>query len=1068
MSFFTLQDAISIVNAIRDQVDKYHRTNAVCQEFSRVSCRFGIFLSNNAAAIQGKLGDDVINNCFKEIITVLNEIKDEISEYEGKGFIKQFFKAGKYDKRFKDLCSSLNNCQCMLQTMLVTRIAQNTYDLKEDVIDNCNDVLEKFYNEFFDTLTDGVDKIEKLKGVVELKDNEVKDLLLHIIQNQKIQFHKEQLIEKVLNSVEEIKKMTFSNQKIHGAAKLKRAFEFEAEVALENSQFTIDWNHRIGVGSFGEVFKGKMCSGQDIAVKLLPGVDDPSFRKEIGIMRRVNGLANVIYYYGYSNVINNRSYIAILTEYCPKSLKDIITDPNNGSNPNLISKWMKYCYQIASGMHSLSVLGVLHRDLKPENCLVTNDDNIVICDFGLAVSNSSFNQMSKGTASVTSQRGTVGYISKEAFEGKISEYSDVFAYGILVVYMLFCEYPWKDARGSNLRDEVIVDMIVRGKLPENVYKLTDEFFPELKPETLRVFAACCSEDPDYRPKFLQIMNVLRNPFEVLPASSSLTIVSISPLTASRVPYYKYYDFDGSGTSCSSQSDLKTFSPSKQGVVEVCMSFPKMDDSLDPSLINYYIKIDDLFFYKPDAKNSEISDKKRYEVVDNLVIFKFGIQSGAKVTVSAGIGEDHANLLKEFTSVVEVPHGNVSFCFPPFDVVSDDNLMYTIKKFNSRNVDLKHISEYLLIDEKEVPAEHTVEREEFIAKKWIEVLNKNTHVFHSSAPISDLIAAMLSSSSTEDPNYFRLYIEDKPITGSLVGDVDLSIATWLCDHSTNYCNFDKVFENIRLQRKPTTSSIPCHVMLSPRWNIGIYLEADPFDVSNSLLRQIHTKFPRFDCWKRIRLEVPEVHTPCMKIVCRPKEENPLLEFRILTNIGIYPVQAYENSLARQVLPSELLQAGYTCYPSDHGHRLNGYRLEIGDSTTIADIGITWDRCVYGMLGTKIVECVNITYGGTFVFPLSKWHTSENENVVAKRDYHPSTFYTFNLETDTVYFIKWATALREAKDEKESDFLVRHYCRFRCSGRYDWCNTNTLGDRGPGTLTSVEICLKMFHRGDSFLW
>jgi hypothetical protein len=251
---------------------------------------------------------------------------------------------------------------------------------------------------------------------------------------------------------------------------------------------------------------------------LLPGLDDPSFRKEIGIMRRVNGLANVIYYHGYSNVINERSYVAILTEYCPKSLKDAIADPKNGSDPHLISKWMKYCYQIANGMHSLSVVGVLHRDLKAENCLLTHDDNIVICDFGLAVSSSSFRQMSKGAALATSQRGTVGYIAKEAFEGILSEYSDVFAYGILVVYLLFCECPWRDARGSNLRDEVIVDMIMRGKLPENVHRLTDEYFPELKPETLRTFAACCSEDPHNRPKFRQIMSVLRDPFKGVPSA----------------------------------------------------------------------------------------------------------------------------------------------------------------------------------------------------------------------------------------------------------------------------------------------------------------------------------------------------------------------------------------------------------------------------------------------------------------------------------------------------------------------------------------------------------------------
>ena len=718
------------------------------------------------------------------------------------------FKASKYDQRFKDLCTSLNNAQCLLQTMLVTNVAQNVIDLKDDVIDNCNDVLEKFYNEFFGTLTDGVDKIEKLKGIVELKDDEIKGLLSQIIQNQKIQYDQEQLMRNVINSVEEIKKMTLSNQKIHGAAKLKRAFEFEAEIPLENNQFTIDWNQRIGEGTFGEVYKGQMKTGQQIAVKLLLGIDDSSFRKEIGIMRRVNGIANVIYYYGYSTVINNRSYIAILTEYCPKSLKDVITDPNNGSDPNLIQKWIKYCYQIANGMHSLSVLGILHRDLKAENCLITNDDDILICDFGLAVSSSSFRQMSKGTALATSQRGTVGYISREAFEGNLTEYSDVFAYGILVVYMLFCEYPWRDGRGINLRDEIIVDMIGRGKLPDNVSKLNDEYFPELKPEILHIFSACCSADPCDRPKFLQIMSALRNPYKIIPTPQSLMIVSMTFLNGldDDLVYYRswklYY-----GPLEDLESSKFNEKVTNTNIVEVTMSFPKMDDSLDSSLVKYYIKIDNRFFLKPNLDETK-PEQKRYKVTDNLVVFKFGMQPGAKVTVSAGFGEDCDLLIKEYTFVVQAPHGKVSVFFPRFSELSDDKFFYSINLF--RINDLEDLSKYCDFDEKEVPTKEA-KIEEYIKSKSKQVYDQNTHTFDSSASIDDLIIAMLGSqSATEDHSNFRIYVNNSPVIGSCIGDIDLCVVEWISNWHTNYTDNSSVrrFDFLRLQRRPTSNSLPC--------------------------------------------------------------------------------------------------------------------------------------------------------------------------------------------------------------------------------------------------------------------
>ena len=819
-----------------------------------------------------------------------------------------------------------------------------------------------------------------------------------------------------------------------------RAFEFEDEIPIENTQFTIDWNQRIGVGSFGEVYKGRLNSGRHVAVKLLPGLDDPSFRKEIGIMRRVNGLPNVIYYHGYSNVINERSYVAILTEHCPKSLKDAIADPDNGNDPHLLAKWMKYCYQIANGMHSLSVLGVMHRDLKAENCLITHDDNIVICDFGLAVSTSSFRQMSKGTALVTSQRGTVGYIAKEAFEGMISEFSDVFAYGILVVYLLFCEYPWKDARGTNLRDEVIVDMITRGKAPENVQRLTDEFFPELKPEALRIFAACCSEDPYSRPKFLQIMNILRDPFKGVPSAPALTVVSIAPRKDTRfLCYYKYYDGHFlNGPSTCRKNSLAIPSPFKVGVVEVCMSFPKMDDSLDSSLVDYHIKIDQKCFYSPQGDDGDTwssvrhtaRNKERYEVVDNLVIFKFGAQCGARLTVSAGFGFDQSQLLKEFTCEVEVPHGNVSVCFPPFNAVSDDKLVYS-----------KLVYSY----------------SSFWQEEEKKVLDANTHTFHSSAPISELIAAMLGPSSTEDPNYFRLYIKNKPVTGSVVGDVDLSVITWLCNNGTNYGGHEPGC--IRLQRTPTINAIPCCVMVSPRWEFGIWIDADPFNVCGSILSQMHARFPRFNISKRIRLEIPEVHTPGMTIVCRPKEDNPLLDFRIVTNTGIYPVAAHENSLARQVLPAELLQAGYDHYPSE----VCG-RCCIGHDQTIADIGITWDRCVYGLLGTEDDDERGkriglMLDGGTFAFPLSKSYSKTDTNVYVeyemwnKRTIHLSA----NLETDTVYFIKWLVAMKYKSIAGNNSYT----CELRVRGMRTRSSRSQFGNCN-------DLDLVAYYKGSYDLW
>jgi serine/threonine protein kinase len=167
----------------------------------------------------------------------------------------------------------------------------------------------------------------------------------------------------------------------------------------------------------------------------------------------------------------------MITEYCPSSLKKSIEDKNNYKDTNLLEKWMSYAYQLASGMEVLSRRGIIHRDLKVENCLIDSHGTIKICDFGLAITKDTINRMSTLSLSQIVSQGTLGYIAPERlFDGKISDASDVYSYGIIIAYMLFGKFPWVDESGRALDNVTVSNMIKDGRLPECFDDLNDGIY----------------------------------------------------------------------------------------------------------------------------------------------------------------------------------------------------------------------------------------------------------------------------------------------------------------------------------------------------------------------------------------------------------------------------------------------------------------------------------------------------------------------------------------------------------------------------------------------------------------
>jgi eukaryotic-like serine/threonine-protein kinase len=119
-----------------------------------------------------------------------------------------------------------------------------------------------------------------------------------------------------------------------------------------------------------------------------------------------------------------------------KDLQHIIRE-----NPKMpLERVLKFAQQIAEALAAAHAEGVVHRDLKPQNLLIGNDDQVFVCDFGLA---KSFEESATGMTRAGAFLGTPRYMSPEQVEGKPADQrADLYAFGLILYEMVTGDVPF--------------------------------------------------------------------------------------------------------------------------------------------------------------------------------------------------------------------------------------------------------------------------------------------------------------------------------------------------------------------------------------------------------------------------------------------------------------------------------------------------------------------------------------------------------------------------------------------------------------------------------------------------
>ncbi|KFK30809.1 hypothetical protein AALP_AA6G028600 [Arabis alpina] len=227
-------------------------------------------------------------------------------------------------------------------------------------------------------------------------------------------------------------KKTRTVYKTEPLAKGSLKFDFKA---IEAATDYFSQSNKIGQGGFGEVYKGTLPSGVQVAVKRLSktsGQGEREFENEVVVVAKLQH-RNLVRLLGYC--LEGEEKILVY-EFVPnKSLDYFLFDSTMQSQLDWTIRY-KIIGGIARGilyLHQDSRLTIIHRDLKVGNILLDDDMNPKVADFGMA----RFFGMDQTETNTKRVVGTYGYMSPEyAMYGKLSMKSDVYSFGVLVLEII--------------------------------------------------------------------------------------------------------------------------------------------------------------------------------------------------------------------------------------------------------------------------------------------------------------------------------------------------------------------------------------------------------------------------------------------------------------------------------------------------------------------------------------------------------------------------------------------------------------------------------------------------------
>lgn len=238
---------------------------------------------------------------------------------------------------------------------------------------------------------------------------------------------------------------------------------------------------RIGVGSFGTVYKASSQRDGTVAVKMIDL--DMSDEELEDVRREIEVLASSVtceYLVRYLGCYVVESQVWIVTEYLEASLSELIGDGlPEATVAGVVS-------QVLKGLVFLHQSRRVHRDVKSKNILVSSDGSIKLADFGVAA------QLSDTTTKKMSMCGSPYWMAPEVItSSRYDAKADVWSLGITAIELADSAPPH-----SALHPMKVLFVVPGAPPPVLAAGGSDDF--------KRFLARCLSKEQEERPTASQL------------------------------------------------------------------------------------------------------------------------------------------------------------------------------------------------------------------------------------------------------------------------------------------------------------------------------------------------------------------------------------------------------------------------------------------------------------------------------------------------------------------------------------------------------------------------------------